>query len=284
MAETRIRLDKQIQKAPAAGMVPLSDANGELQFTGLNALIKTGETLTRLNSVEVSGGNLIIKYTAEDGIQQVVSTALNYSQTDIKINDAKLENPSTGVYRLLITESDGTTYPVDLSALLAVVTQNTQYLALSGNGTPQSPLRIDLTDDFWNNLPKRLSAQEDVNVPDERLAQEVAKGGTVVLAWDYETRVWIPRSTNSFEAFQEITHTYRDLVSGNTVELAMDASRIVPESVKVYRNGMRQEAGVDYEFGLQTGNQIRFFEPFTNKFAEKVIVDYRPVPLYLTMG
>lgn len=283
MAETRIRLDKQIQKAPSVNMVPLSDANGELQFANIGGLIKTGETLTRLNSVEVTGGNLVIKYTAEDGNQQVVSTALAFSQTDIKVSDAKLENPSVGVYRLLITESDGSTYPVDLSALLAVVTQNTTYLTMSGNGTPQNPLRVDLSDEFWNSLPKTLDAMDDVTATNERLDQEAAKGGSVVLVWDYEVHQWVPRSTNSFDAFTEITHVYRDQVSGSTVDLAMDYSRIIPQSVKVYRNGLRQESGVDYEFGPQTGNQIRFFEPFTDKFPEKVTVDYRPVPLYLTM-
>jgi hypothetical protein len=103
------------------------------------------------------------------------------------------------------------------------------------------------------------------------------------LVWDYEVQQWVPRSTNSFDAFTEITHVYRDQVSGSTVDLAMDYSRIIPQSVKVYRNGLRLEPGVDYEFGPQTGNQIRFFEPFTDKFPEKVTVDYRPVPLYLSM-
>lgn len=282
MAETRIRLDKQIQKAPGAGMVPLSDGNGELQFANINGLIKTGETLTRLNSVEVNGGNLIIKYTAEDGVQQVVSTALNYSQTDVKINDAKLDNPSSGVYRLLITETDGKTYPVDLSALLAVVTQNTEYVTLSGNGTPQSPLRVDLTDTFWNSQVRYLDNLNDVTVTDEELTQQVSKGGSVVLFYDWERRQWVPRSIQTLDGLTERTDVFRDIKQGNTVDLPVEFSYIVPQSLKVFRNGLRQELGVDYTLVTDGSNRsIRFSEPFTDKFLEKVIADYRTIPGYI---
>jgi hypothetical protein len=51
---TRIRLDKQIQRAPKPRQVPLSDVNGELQFADIDPLIKSGETLTHLNSVEIN--------------------------------------------------------------------------------------------------------------------------------------------------------------------------------------------------------------------------------------
>ncbi|GAA4457023.1 hypothetical protein [Rurimicrobium arvi] len=232
MAETRIRLDKQVQKAPASKMVPLSDANGELQYLDFNLLVKAGETLTVLNSVEVVGGNLVIKYTAEDGRQQVVSTALNYSQTDIKVTDAKLDNPSSGVYRLLLTESDGSTFPVDLSALLAVVSQNTEFVVLDGNGTPQSPLRISLTDFFWNSIPR-----------------------------------------------PELTEVYRDLSQGDSITLAAKAGNIAQESIKVYRNGMRQDQDFDYSFIVDGDNAtIRFNEGFTDRLKEKVVVDYRPIP------
>ncbi|PZF71565.1 hypothetical protein [Taibaiella soli] len=277
MAETRIRLDKQIQKAPAVNMVPLSDGNGELQFANIGGLIKTGETLTRLNSVEINGGNLIIKYTAEDGIQQVVSTALNFSQTDVKINDAKLDNPSTGVYRLLITETDGKTYPVDLSALLAVVTQNTEYVRISGNGTPQNPLSIDLTDVFWNQIPRTLDALDDVYTSREIIDQEVSKGGNVVLIYDYEQRQWLPRSSRSLDSYYEVTETFPEYRAGNAVFLQMNISQIVNGSIKVYRNGLRQAYGIDYDYGKQgEPNGIQFYVPFNDKFPETVIVDYRP--------
>ncbi|OJW79570.1 MAG: hypothetical protein BGO69_12635 [Bacteroidetes bacterium 46-16] len=277
MAETRIRLDKQIQKAPAVNMVPLSDANGELQFANIGGLIKTGETVTRLNSVEITGGDLVIKYTAEDGNQQVVSTKLAINQTDINVADAKLENSSSGVYRLIITETDGSTYPVDLSALLAVVAQNTQDVTLTGNGTPQNPLRADLTADFWTKVPRNLDAMDDVYVPDLIIAQEVSKGGTVVLVWDYEMRQWIPKSSRSLDSYYEVTETFPELRAGDRVFLQINTSQIVNGSIKVYRNGLRQAYGIDYDFGKQgEPNSIQFYVPFTDKFPETVIVDYRP--------
>src|SRR5690606_1946686 len=116
---------------------------------------------TKLNSVEIIGGNLVIKYTGENGVQQVVSTAMNYAQTDINVTDAKLENPSAGEYRTIITESDGSTYPVDLSALLALVTQNTQYTVLSCNGTPRNPLKVEFSETFWELIPRNLDGLDD---------------------------------------------------------------------------------------------------------------------------
>ncbi len=280
MAETRVRLDKQIQKAPAVNMVPLSDANGELQFANIGGLIKTGETLTRLNSVEITGGNLVIKYTPEDGNQQVVSTPLVVGQTDINVADAKLENPSAGVYRLLITETDGTTYPVDLSALLAVVTQNTTYLTLSGNGTPQNPLRADLTAEFWNQVPRNLDALTDVTVSDPVIDEEMNKGGGVILGWNNEMRQWVPKSTRSLDSYYEVTETFPNYRAGNAVFLQINTSQIINGSIKVYRNGLRQAFDIDYDFGKQgEPNSIQFFVPFTDAFPETVIVDYRPATI-----
>lgn len=278
MAElTRARLDKQIQKASKNRQFPLSDVNGELQFADIDAIIKTGETLTRLNSVEVIGGNLIIKYTAEDNQQQVVSTPLNFSQQDIKVSDAKMENPSAGVYRLIITESDGSQFPVDLSALLAVVTQSTEYVVISGNGTPTDPLRVELSDKFWERQPKVLDNLDDVTVGEIELWQEVAKGGSVVLVFDNEMRQWMPRSLATLENFREVTQTFDNVKSGNTVTLAVDTSRIFPASIKVFRNGLRQAFGIDYNFGQQGSlYDIAFMEPFSDKYPERVVVDYRP--------
>lgn len=279
MAElTRARLDKQIQKASKSRQFPLSDGNGELQFADIDAVIKTGETLTHLNSVEVSGGNLIIKYTAEDNKQQVVSTPLNFSQQDIKVSDARMDNPSVGVYRLIITENDGSQFPVDLSALLAVVTQNTQFLTVGGNGTPANPLRIDLSDTFWNSLPKILDHLDDVTVDEGELGQQVSKGGSVVLIYDYERRQWVPKSLATLDNFKEVTQTFDNLNRGNTVSLSVPIYQIIPESIKVFRNGLRQSYGLDYDFGKQgTLADVAFFEPFTDKYPERVVVDFRPV-------
>lgn len=279
MAElTRSRLDKQIQKAPKINQFPLSDANGELQYADILATIKAGETLTRLNSVDVVAGNLVIKYTAEDGVQQVVSTPLAINQQDIKVSDAKLDNPSAGVYRLLITENDGTTYPVDLSALLAVVTQNAGYVTLSGNGTPQSPLRADLSDLFFQQIPKALDDLGDTTVNQALIDDQLTRNGDVALVWNTEMRQWMPRSISGLDKLKEITETFRDLRQGNTVALQIPLNGIADQSLKVYRNGMRQDNGVDYTANAQQGgNLINFSEPFTDKYPEKVTVDYRPI-------
>ncbi|MBN9482180.1 MAG: hypothetical protein BGO70_16530 [Bacteroidetes bacterium 43-93] len=281
MAETRIRLDKQIQKASKVNQFPLSDANGELQYADLNGVIKAGETLTRLDSVEIVGGDLIIKYTAEDGQQQVRSTKLQINQTDINVADAKLENPSAGVYRLLLTETDGTTYPVDLSALLAVVTSNTNYITLSGNGTPGTPLRADPTTAFFNLIPKVLDNLNDCTVTNALIDEQAAKPGDVVLVWDRDMKQWVPRSSSSMDNYREITETFPDLRAGNIAPLQYRINQLVPQSIKVFRNGLRQLLGVDYTLGRQgepDTNEIVFSVPFKDSYPETIIVDYRPLP------
>ncbi|OSZ81923.1 hypothetical protein CAP35_01235 [Chitinophagaceae bacterium IBVUCB1] len=279
MAETRIRLDKQIQKAPGNKYVPLSDGNGELQYAGIDAVVKATETLTRLNSVEVVNGHLVVKYTPEDGNQQVVSTPLNFSQTDINVADARLENPSTGVYRLIITESDGTTYPVDLTALLATVTQNTEQIILSGNGTPQSPLSATLSQVLLDSIPRNLDALDDVAVSIDIVNQEALKGSGVVLAWDSVTSQWVPKSAGTVGQANELTEVFRNLVSGDHVNLSYAISQIDTTSIKVYRNGLRLEHMMDYRYnnaGLPNG--IVLAGGFTEGYPEKIIVDYRLKP------
>lgn len=230
MTQTRIRLDKQIQKAPAPSRFPLSDLNGELQFTDFLPMVHFAETKTTLNSVELVGGNLVIKYTGEDGEQQVVSTSINGAvQTDINLANAILEKPSAGVYRLVLTETDGSTATVDLTELLAVVTQNSVDVQLTGDGTPESPLRAVLTQAFWSK-------------------------------------------------FSELTEVFRNLTQGNSVTLSKAIAQVYVDSIKVYRNGLRQELGVDYSVNEdpQVPGHIIFVEPFTVNFSEKVIVDYSP--------
>jgi len=279
MTETRIRLDKQIQKAPGNKYVPLSDGNGELQYAGIDAVVKATETLTSLNSVEVVNGHLVVKYTPENGNQQVVSTPLNFSQTDINVADARLENPSTGVYRLIITESDGTTYPVDLTALLATVTQNTEHITLSGNGTPQNPLNAVLSQTFLDSIPRKLDALEDVSVPIDVINQEALIGTGVVLAWDAANNQWVPKSAGTVGQANEITEVFRNLTSGDHVNLSYAISQIDTASIKVYRNGLRLENMIDYRYnnaGLPNG--IVLAGGFTEGYAEKIIVDYRLKP------
>ena len=276
MSETRIRLDKQIQKAPAANMIPLSGATGELQFVPLEASVKSAETLTHLDSVEVINGNIVIKYTPENGVQQVLSAALPIPPQDINVANAVMENPGAGVYRLVITETDQTQTTVDLSALLAVVTQDTQYLRLAGNGTPEQPLRVECSDQFESLLTKNLNQLEDVTVTPAMIADATAQNGKVVLAWDTQSNQWIPKSIKTLLELQENTDTFREMTQGNSVSLALPLAQIVPQSIKVFRNGLRQDLGEDYTLNVQ-GNQILFNIPFEGNYPEKVIVDYRPI-------
>lgn len=276
MSETRIRLDKQIQKAPAANMIPVSGSTGELQFVPLEASVKSAETLTHLDSVEVINGNIVIKYTPENGVQQVLSAALPIPPQDINVANAVLENPGAGIYRLVITETDQTQTTVDLSALLAVVTQDSQYFRLAGNGTPEQPLRVELSDQFESLLTKNLDQLEDVTVNPALIADALAQNGKVVLAWDVQTNQWIPKSIKTLSELQENTETFREMTQGNSVSLAMPLAQIVPQSIKVFRNGLRQDLGEDYTLNVQ-GNQILFNIPFEGNYPEKVIVDYRPI-------
>jgi hypothetical protein len=276
MSETRIRLDKQIQKAPMANMIPLSNASGELQFVPLEASVKSAETLTHLDSVEVVNGNIVIKYTPENGVQQVLSAALPIPPQDINVANAVMENPGAGIYRLVITETDQTQTTVDLSALLAVVTQDTQYLRLAGNGTPEQPLRVEFSDQFESLLTKNLNQLEDVTVNPALIADALAQNGKVVLAWDVQSSQWIPKSIKTLSELQENTETFREMTQGNSVSLALPLAQIVPQSIKVFRNGLRQDLGEDYSLNAQ-GNQILFNIPFEGNYPEKVIVDYRPI-------
>lgn len=276
MSETRIRLDKQIQKAPLANMLPVSGATGELQFVPLLDSVKSAETLTHLDSVEVINGDLIIKYTPENGVQQVLSATLPIPPQDINVANAVLENPGSGVYRLVITETDQSQTIVDLSALLAVVTQDTQYLRLTGNGTPEQPLRVEFSEQFESLLTKNLNQLEDVTVTPALIADAVALPGKVVLTWDVATSQWIPKNILSVSELQENTETFREMTQGNSVSLALPLAQIVPQSIKVFRNGLRQDLSEDYTLNVQ-GNQILFNIPFEGNYPEKVIVDYRPI-------
>lgn len=276
MSETRIRLDKQIQKALSANMIPLSNANGELQFAPLLAAVKSAETLTHLDSVEVINGNIVIKYTPESGLQQVLSAALPMPTQDINVANAVMENPGAGVYRLVITETDQSQSVVDLSALLAVVTQDSQYLRLVGNGTPEQPLSVELGAQFDSLLTKNLDQLEDVTTNPTLISDALAQQGKVVLAWDAQLEQWTPKSIKTLAEFQENTETFRELTQGNSVSLAMPIAQIVPQSLKVYRNGLRQDLGEDYSLAQQ-GNQILFNIPFEGNYPEKVVVDYRPI-------
>ena len=66
------------------------------------------------------------------------------------------------------------------------------------------------------------------------------------------------------------------MTQGNSVSLALPLTQIVPQSIKVFRNGLRQDLSEDYTLNVQ-GNQILFNIPFEGNYPEKVIVDYRPI-------
>lgn len=275
MTQTRIRLDKQVQKAQNPNMIPLSDANGELQFVPLINAVQSAETLTHLDSVEVINGDLIIKYTPENGVQQVLSATLPIPPQDINVANAVMENPGAGIYRLVITETDGTPHTVDLTALLAVVTQNSEFLDITGNGTPESPLRVVLNSNFSNLLTKQLDQLEDVTVNPTLIADAIAQQGKVVLAWDVVTNQWMPKSIDTLAELKEVTDVFPQMNDGNAVSLSRNLALLHLPSLRVYRNGLRQLLGEDFTLSGQESNQIFFTVPFTQNYAETIIVDYR---------
>lgn len=275
MSQTRIRLDKQIQKAQNPNMIPLSDANGELQFVPLNQAVQSAETLTHLDSVEVINGNIIVKYTPENGVQQVLSAALPIPSQDINVANAVMDNPGAGIYRLVITETDGTPHTVDLTALLAVVTQNSEYLDITGNGTPESPLRVVLNEQFSGLLTKQLDQLDDVTVNPALIADAIAQQGKVVLAWDVATNQWMPKSIDTLAELKEVTDVFPQMNDGNAVSLSRNLSLLHLPSLRVYRNGLRQLLNEDFTLSAQENNQIFFTVPFTQNYAETIIVDYR---------
>jgi hypothetical protein len=276
MSTTRIRLDKQSQLAANSNMFPLSDANKELQLVGLIPAVRSAETQTQLNSVELLNGNLVIKYTPENGVQQVVSTPLSLQGVDINVANAVLENPGAGVYRLVISETDGSQYPVDLSALVAMLGQNSADINLVGNGTPASPLTATITQAFKNSIPKKLSALDDVQSNQGLLDTAIQETGIVTLCWDIPDGQWKPKNTKTLLDFVEVTETFRVVENQNTIALLKSFQNIELQSIKVFRNGLRQLLVDDYNLNSQN-NQIVFVVPFESNRPEIVLVDYRPL-------
>lgn len=274
MAETRIRLDKQIQKAQGAQMVPISDVNGELQYSNLNTIVKANETLTHLNSVEIIGGNLIIKYTAENGLQQVVSTPLNLPSIDISISNAVLEHPQTGIYQLHISQNDGTSFTVDLSDLVAMVSQNSSDINFSGNGTSTNPLKASISQSFKDAIPKNLDAFTDCTITNQSLDAAHQSSGITILNYDYNDSQWKPKNIKTLSELNEFTEVFNNLIDDNRITLQRNFNEVNVHTIRVYRNGLRQDLDEDYSLNTQ-GNFISFVLPFTPNYAEKVIVDYR---------
>jgi hypothetical protein len=275
MSQTRIRLDKQIQKAQNANMIPLSDANGELQFVPLAQAVQSAETLTHFDSVEVINGNIVIKYTPENGQQQVLTAQLPAPQQDIHIANAVMENPGAGSYRLAITQNDGSNYVVDLTDLLAVVTQNSDYINLTGNGTNGSPLKAELNGNFASLIPSKLDDLGDVTVNPALIGEALGMQGKVVLLYDPQTNQWVPKSIDTLAELKEVTDVFPQMNEGNAVSLSRNLVLLHLESMKVYRNGLRQLQGEDYTLSAVESNQIFFNTPFTQSYPEMIIVDYR---------
>lgn len=152
MSGTRIRPDKQIQTAPGPGYVLHSDVNGELQFALLSALIGNSGNQTlppyirSIDSLQLIGNTLVLKYTDQNGTQLTRSCDLTTLAVDVKVTGAVLQRPDANTYILQITESDGTTVSVNLSDLLAIVTLNSADIIFSGNGTAANPLTAVLSD------------------------------------------------------------------------------------------------------------------------------------------
>ncbi|MBS1629536.1 MAG: hypothetical protein JST27_05715 [Bacteroidetes bacterium] len=158
MAGTRIRPDKQIQTAPGQGYVLQSDINGELQFALLSALIGNGNQqdafgdIRSIDSLQLLGNTLVLRYTNNQGVQMVKSCDLTSLAVDVKVTGAFLQRLEANTYILQITQSDGTTTSVNLSELLAIVTVNSADIIFSGNGTASSPLTAVLSDSAKTQL------------------------------------------------------------------------------------------------------------------------------------
>ncbi|MEO6833644.1 MAG: hypothetical protein ABI169_15665 [Chitinophagaceae bacterium] len=156
MSGTRIRPDKQIQTAPGQGYILHSDTNGELQFALLTALTQSGNgTVTdafvrgdirSIDSLQLISNSLVIAYTDNTGANFSKSCNLSTLAVDVKVTGAILLHPTANTYILQLTESDGSTVTVNLSDLLAVVTQNSADIIFSGNGTAATPLSAVLSD------------------------------------------------------------------------------------------------------------------------------------------
>lgn len=135
--------------------VLVSAQSGNDLSIGVDGGLFLKETETTIDDLSLSGNNLILKYTGEDGVQQVKNVDLSLFAVDVNVQGQILQNPSTGVWILELTETDGTVHSVDLSSLLAVVTANTPEVTLSGDGTPANPLKAEIAPDF---LCERIKA------------------------------------------------------------------------------------------------------------------------------
>lgn len=282
MSTTRIRIDKQIQKASAAGMIPISDAQGELQYQSLYSQVKQVQTQTTLDEVSIVSGNLVIKYTGENGQQQVVSTALVTDRTTATVVNTRIENPSAGVYTLIFMREDGSEYPIDLSALLAVVTQSNDFIIFSGDGTPANPLTATPGPAYYASPNLKLDQLDDVSITNPSFDNLVNQSGPITLVFDRQQKQWIPQIVSAGTTGSstiEQTEIYPGQTEGATIALNTNGANVDSQSIKVYRNGLRQAIGQDYYFP-QPGqfSLIEFNEPFRIDSPETIIVDYRIIP------
>lgn len=163
---TRIRLDKQINKAPAANFIPVTDANGEMQYqTVASVLAANGSSVQSVDSMQVVGNDLVLKYTDQNNVQQTLSQSLAVFAADVKLQGAILDNPSAHIWNLVLTNTDGTSSTVDLKSLVAIVPTNTAEILLTGDGTNASPLAAD-----FSPAVKAVMAQaalvEVIHIPD----------------------------------------------------------------------------------------------------------------------
>lgn len=131
---------------PGPNEISITTKDGVTIYNSIDlaALVKNAETQTTLDSVEIAGNQLIVKYTGEDGNQQVKSVDATVFITDVNVQNAILQNPSAGVWNLIITETDWSTHTVNVSDLIKIITADTSSAKILGDGTPADPLRVNV--------------------------------------------------------------------------------------------------------------------------------------------
>lgn len=131
-----------------------------------------------IDSLSLSGNNLIIGYTMFDNSTGTKSVDLTAFAADVSVSNVTFTNPSAGVWNLSISEDDGTVHTVNLADLVAIITNDSSEIDFSGNGTAGTPLtaiikNIVATKIIYNNSIVGILSSTNVQAAIDELAQMI---------------------------------------------------------------------------------------------------------------
>ena len=150
-----------VSKSLKETIIQVVDATNTLTITpedGAPVISKKIDTV--VNTVDNTAKTLT---TTVNGVD---SNAVDISALYLDVNVDKVEwTPST--YILKLTETDGTEFTIDLSALVGISKENSTSVTLSGEGSTTSPLKAKvILDPLTSNLAKNTGTGVLVDLAD----------------------------------------------------------------------------------------------------------------------